>query len=112
MDRDLTYIADIVNACDEVATFLGRSSKEEFFANKLVMSAVIRQLEIVGEAAKRLSDAFRETHPAIQWKQMAGLRDVLIHSYEDVDWDLVWDIASTKAPVVRAALVRLLPPTR
>ncbi len=111
MDRDPAYVADIVNACHEIASFLGQHSKDEFLSDPMAMSAVVRQLEIIGEATKRLSAAFRAKHAEISWKEMAGLRDVLIHLYDEVDWDLVWDIATTKVPVVGQTLARFLPPS-
>lgn len=112
MDRDPAYVADIVGACREIAKFIGESSKEEFLSNDMMTSAVVRQLEIVGEATKRLSSAFRDAHPQIPWRRMAGLRDVLIHLYDEVDFELVWEIAATEIPPIRETLVRLLPPEK
>jgi len=67
----------------------------------MCQSAVVRQLEIVGEATKRLSDAFRERHPEVPWRVMAGMRDVLIHGYGEVDLDEVWKTAAADlVPVI------------
>ena len=112
MDRDPAYVADIVGACREIAKFIGEGSREEFLSNHMMMSAVVRQLEIVGEATKRLSRAFRDAHPQIPRRRMAGLRDVLIHLYDEVDLDLVWEIAATEISAVREPLARLLPPEK
>ncbi|MBI1827487.1 MAG: DUF86 domain-containing protein [Planctomycetes bacterium] len=112
MDRDSVYLADIYVACREIASFLGKRSKDEFLADNQLSSAVVRQLEIVGEVTKRLSTAFRSAHPELPWKDMAGLRDVLIHQYDEVDLDLVWDIATVKAPEVGEIIAKLLPPPK
>ena len=60
--------------------------------------AFVRSLEIIGEAAKKVPQEFREKHPAVEWKKMAGMRDRLIHNYIDVDYAIVWDVAETKVP--------------
>jgi len=111
MDRDPACLADILIACAEITSFLGERSKDEFLADSQLTSAVIRQLEIIGEATKRLSIGFRDAHPELPWKDMAGMRDVLIHAYDEVDLDLVWDVATTKVPAVRESIARLLPPS-
>jgi uncharacterized protein with HEPN domain len=111
MKRDLGYVADIVPAARDIAEFLGGVSKDEFLRNKLIRSAVMRQLEIIGEATKRLSPEFRKMHPGVPWKDIAGLRDRLIHAYDDLDLDRVWDAATVALPKVRAYLEPLLPPS-
>lgn len=109
MKRDLGCAADIVEAAKDIAGFLSGVTEEEFLRDKFVRSAIIRQLEIVGEATKRLSGTFREVHPGVPWKDMAGLRDRLIHAYDDLDLERVWDAAVNVLPGVRAYLERLLP---
>ena len=71
-------------------------------------SAVARQLEIVGEAAKNLSPEFRAAHPEIPWRAMAGMRDVLIHAYRTVDRDAVWSAVTVSVPALIAALEPLV----
>lgn len=110
MDRDQASIEDIVLACREVARFIQTMNQGRFVQNSLVSSGVVRQLEIVGEAVKRLSRSFREQHPELPWKDMAGMRDRLIHGYDEVDLDLVWHFAHEEIPGVLPLLVRLLPP--
>jgi uncharacterized protein with HEPN domain len=70
--------------------------------------AVIRQLEIIGEATKNLSSDFRSAHPQIPWKDIAGMRDRLIHGYMAVDLPAVWDTATTDVPQLRAELQRIV----
>lgn len=109
MQRDHAVLVDIVLACRDIADFIGGINEAEFSTNSLVQSAVLRQLEIIGEASKRLSSEFRDKHSEIQWKKMAGLRDRLIHAYDDIDSSRIWKIASVDVPYVLAKIEPLLP---
>ncbi|OLZ08665.1 DUF86 domain-containing protein [Sulfobacillus thermosulfidooxidans] len=82
-------------------------SREVFMSDEFRQSAVIRQLEIAGEAAGHLSQAFRHAHPAIEAREMKALRNVLIHSYADVDLETVWDIIQNDLPRLRDYLNQL-----
>ena len=84
--------------------------KNTFDEGLKTQSAVICQLEIIGEATKRLSDELRETHADIPWRQMAGMRDVLIHAYDHVDIDEVWNVIEQALPDVVIKTKALLPP--
>jgi len=75
----------------------------------LVHFAVISQIQIIGEAAKRLSNSFRDSHPSIPWQQIAGMRDVLFHSYDRVDLKRVWSVATTAVPDLTKCIKPLLP---
>lgn len=79
-------------------------------ADELVQDAVLRNFEVIGEAAKRLDDAYRAAHPEIPWRSLAGLRDVLIHQYEGVDLERVWAIVEGDLPGLKRAVAALLPP--
>jgi uncharacterized protein with HEPN domain len=68
----------------------------------------VRSIEVIGEATKNLSTEFREQHPDIEWRAMAGMRDQLIHGYFGVDYEIVWDVATEKAPKLREAVNRIL----
>jgi uncharacterized protein with HEPN domain len=76
----------------------------------MTQDAVIRNFEIMGEAAKRVPEAYRRRHPEIPWRLMAGFRDVLIHAYEGIDLKRVWRVVRHDLPVVKEAIEKLLPP--
>ena len=109
MQRDAATLVDIVPACRDIAQFIHGFGQDEFTSNALVRTAVLRKLEIIGEATKRLSNDLREAHSEIPWKKMAGLRDRLIHAYDDIDLSKIWEIATIDVPRVCSMLEPLLP---
>lgn len=116
VDRDLAVVLDIVLACRDVESFLAGIERAGFLDEeaedeaRMTRYAVLHQLLVVGEATKRLSEEFRAAHAQIPWRAMAGLRDRLIHGYDEADLERVWQIATEEVPAVRAQLERLLPP--
>jgi uncharacterized protein with HEPN domain len=85
------------------------SGKQQFLKDEMIQDAVIRNFEIIGEAAKRVPAAYRKAHPEVPWRLMAGFRDVLIHAYEGIDLDRVWHIARVDLPNVKDAISKILP---
>ena len=83
--------------------------REDFLRDELVQDAVLRNFEVIGEAAKRLDDTYRADHPQIPWRAIAGLRDVLIHHYEGVNLEQVWNIVEKDLPGLKKSIKRLLP---
>lgn len=90
-DDDLR-LRHMLEAARKVAGFIKGRQREDLDSDEKLTLALLRLLEIVGEAAKGVSDTFRNRHPEIPWKEMAGARDRLIHGYFDVDLDIVWQI--------------------
>jgi uncharacterized protein with HEPN domain len=101
-------LADILEACDRVLDYTSGMSAEEFKADGRTTDAVIRNLQIIGEAVKPLPEATRARDEAVDWRRIAGMRDMLVHAYFGIDLDLVWDVAETKIPPLRDAVRRLL----
>ena len=103
------YLAHILECTDRIEQYLGQN-REAFLRSTMVQDAVIRNFEVIGEAAKRIPEQFRVEHAVIPWRLMAGFRDVLIHDYEGVDLERVWRIAHEDLPAVKMAIARILPP--
>jgi uncharacterized protein with HEPN domain len=98
------YLDHMLAACDRIGRFLKDVTLPAFLANEEKQSAVIRQLEIIGEAAGRLSPSFRVSHPQLPWQRIKDLRNVLIHGYAEVDLLQVWDITQQNVPALAAGL--------
>lgn len=103
------YLAHILECANKIERYL-EGGKKAFLDDTKTQDAVIRNFEIIGEAAKRIPDEYRRQHPHIPWSLMAGFRDVLIHDYEGVDPNRVWKIATRDLPPVRDAIAEILPP--
>ncbi len=98
MKDDPANLEDVRIAANKVRAFISGVSHDRFLEDDLIQSAVIRQLEIMGEAVKRLSPEFRADHSSIPWQRIAGLRDRLIHAYDDINHERVWIIATHDVP--------------
>ncbi len=85
MERDRTYLLDIFEAAKLAISYVGNKMEQEFLADIQCQDSVIRRFEIIGEAARRVSEATRIEHPELPWSEMIGMRNILIHEYDDVD---------------------------
>ncbi len=109
MQNDASSLADILDALILINRYMQDVSREAFEENIEKQDAVIRRLTIIGEATKRLSKEFRAQHPDIPWKKIAGMRDVLSHDYDEVDFDEVWNAICNDLPALSAYIQPLLP---
>lgn len=108
LNPDHAFLADILIAARKVKRFVSGVCRTEFEDDDMRESAVVRQLTIMGEAAKNVSPGFRAAHPEIPWRKMAGMRDVLVHAYRRVDLAEVWVIATESVPSLIEALEPLV----
>jgi len=106
--QDLPYLQHILNAISRIHEYTEKKEYQYFIENHLVQDGVIRQIEIIGEATKRLSDEIKKKYPDIPWKDMAGMRDKLIHNYLGVDIDAVWDTVENDIPTLEKQLRNLM----
>lgn len=109
MKKDATvFLEHILESIEEIEKTTRRVTKRQFLRTVYVQDAVLRRLEVIGEAAKNVSPAFRVKHPSIPWRRIAGLRDVLIHQYFGVDLELVWEIVRNELPKLKKDIRGLL----
>lgn len=108
MNKNKIYIEHILGAIDEIDSFVAGFDFETFLNSSLVQSAVIRQIEIIGEAVKNLDDEMKEQYTEVRWREIAGTRDKLIHGYFSVDLELVWNIVEKSLPELRIQMTKIL----
>ncbi|MBV5339300.1 MAG: DUF86 domain-containing protein [Deltaproteobacteria bacterium] len=105
--EDADFVADIEDSAEKIVRYVCSMTYDEFCEDSKTIDAVIRNLEVIGEATKNISESLKLRTPGIAWRGMAGLRDRLIHSYFGVDVDIVWKIAVDEVPGLLARLREL-----
>ena len=108
MKDDSIYLEHIETNLKRIIFYSSGISKEDFLRNNLMQDACIRQIEIMGEATKRISEVFKESHPEVPWKDMAGMRDKLIHDYLDVDLNIVYQTVAVDIPDLLPVIEKIL----
>ncbi len=101
MSRDYkVYLEDILEAIGKIRNYTAGMSADSFAADNKTLDAVLRNLEVIGEAVKRVPDEVRSQHQQVEWKRVAGLRDILIHQSFAIDAEIIWDVVHNKLPVL------------
>ncbi len=102
------FIQHMLESLKLIEKYLSNKGKKEFLASVQLQDAVIRRLEIIGESVKNLPDSVIEENPDLPWKQVAGMRDILIHQYFGVDLELTWEVIKIEIPILKPKLLALL----
>ncbi len=109
MRRDYSvYLRDILEAVGKIRSYMAGLSQQAFSEDSRTIDAVIRNLEIIGEAVRMVPGEVRSAHPDVEWKKIAGLRDILIHRYFGIDLEIVWDVVQTKIPALEISVKEIL----
>jgi uncharacterized protein with HEPN domain len=102
------YLKDILEAVNDVHVFIGELTYDEFIKDRKTLNAVVRSIEIIGEASKNIPESVKATYPELPWKQMAGMRDKLIHAYFGVDTETLWKAAKNNIPSLKTLIEEML----
>lgn len=108
MKDDAVYLRHILDAIDRIVSYTA-AGRESFRSDLKTQDAVLRNLQVIGEAAKKVSDGTRASHPEVAWKDMAGMRDRVVHDYFGVSLDIVWDVVENHLGPLRIQILPLLP---
>jgi uncharacterized protein with HEPN domain len=109
MLRDSESLIDIERAARRILRYINGVNRAELETNDEKVSAILYQVTIIGEATKRLSQEIRQQHPEIPWRDIAGMRDILVHEYDQVDLDVIWDVVQNRLPELLVLIEPLLP---
>ena len=107
-EKLLIYLRDINKAIRSIENFIEGLDYKQFLVDDKTSSAVIRKFEIIGEATKKIPESLRKQHPQVAWKDMAGMRDKLIHAYSEVDLNLVWLTIHNRLPELKSTIEKIL----
>ena len=108
MKNDAVYLHHILDAINRIQGYTAGVSYDQFLQDSLLQDGVVRQLEIIGEAAKNVSSTFRDAHPELPWSQMTGTRNKLIHGYFEVNHFIVWDTVQSDLPPLKQQVERII----
>jgi len=108
MKRDETlFLEDILDSINAIEEFSKNMDKKELISSRLKQNAIIREIEIIGEAAKNISKTIKNKYPEIEWKKIVGTRDIIIHAYFGIDFNAVWDIIKKDLPDLKTKILKI-----
>ncbi len=106
--NDVLYLYDIAECCRKIGRYVDGVSEDDFKQDPLIQDAVVRNIEIIGEASKCLSTELRDENPQIEWKEIMRMRDKIVHHYFKIDHDVVWQTISTDVPEMEIQIDSIL----
>lgn len=109
MSRDDASLLDIYEAAQQIVSYAEGFSRAELQADRMRVSAILYQILIIGEATKRMSPEFRSQHPEVPWSNMAGMRDMIAHEYDRIDFGILWNVVRSNIPELLERIMPLLP---
>jgi uncharacterized protein with HEPN domain len=110
MQRDLQFLLDMLQSAELIVTYTSGCKKDEFIKNTQLQDSVIRRLLVIAEAARRVSEPTRQTLSNISWQEINGMRNRLVHEYDDINLNIVWDVIQSEIPPLIAELKFQIPP--
>lgn len=108
MQKYKVYLDDIIESIKRIEKYTKNVSYENFIKNKLLIDGTVRNLEIIGEAVKRIAEDIKKKYPDVEWKKIAGLRDILIHEYSGVNLKIVWDVITNNLPKLKKNIKKII----
>ena len=112
MQRDLQFLLDMLQSAELIMNYTVQCSKDEFVGNVQLQDSGIRRLLVIAEAARRVSEATRQTLPNVSWQEINGMRNRLVHEYDDVNLNIVWEVVQAEIPTMIEELKLQIPPER
>lgn len=109
MQRDLQFLLDMLQSAELIMTYTAQCSKDEFIANVQLQDSVIRRLLVIAEAARRVSKTTRQALPNVSWQEINGMRNRLVHEYDDINLNIVWDVIQLEIPPLIEELKSQIP---
>jgi len=107
-DRDIRdYLKDILDSITDIENFVGNMTYEEFIKDRKTLNAVVRSIEIIGEASKKLPDAIKTKYAELPWKEITGMRDKLIHAYFGMDTETIWQTVKHNIPTLKQTIQKI-----
>jgi uncharacterized protein with HEPN domain len=107
-DRSELYLKDLLDSMDQVMAYLEGMTFDEFEKDKMRIDAVLRNIQIIGEAARNISEEIKENYPDIPWRRMIGLRNIVVHAYFGVDLEMIWRISTVNIPQTQPQLEKVV----
>ena len=102
------FVEDILESVDKIERYVKGMSYDNFVENEMIIDAVIRNLEVIGEASKNIPENIREQYTTIPWRRIIGLRNIMIHGYFGIDLSIIWEIITKNLPETKPSIVEML----